>query len=53
MSTPLPELFVENMRQTLGDEAESLFAALDTPASVTIRHNPNKMRARFEGEAVG
>lgn len=50
---PLPEAFVESMRRSLGDEAESLFAALDTPASVTIRHNPAKRAASFEGQSVG
>jgi len=51
--TPLPEAFVESMRRSLGNEAEELFAALDTPASVTIRHNPAKRVAQFDGESVG
>ncbi len=50
---PLPEAFIESMRRSLGDEADSLFAALDTPASVTIRHNPAKRAATFEGQSVG
>jgi hypothetical protein len=34
MSTPLPEAFVKTMRESLGEEAESLFAALDTEPAV-------------------
>ena len=41
------------MREMLGDEAERLFSALDTPAEVSIRVNPAKPAEVFEGEAIG
>ena len=41
------------MREMLGDEAERLFSALDTPAEVSIRVNPAKSAEVFEGEAIG
>lgn len=54
MTTPLPQLFIEDMRRTLGnDEAERLIAALDTSAEVSIRINPYKPAATYDGEAVG
>jgi 16S rRNA C967 or C1407 C5-methylase (RsmB/RsmF family) len=40
MRTPLPERFVETMREALGADAEKLFAALDTEPAVSIRLNP-------------
>ena len=53
MRTPLPERFVETMRQTLGEDAEKLFAALDTEPAVSVRLNPAKPAECFDGEAVG
>lgn len=53
MARPLPEEFVRSMREMLGDEAERLFLALDTPAEVSIRVNPAKPAEVFEGEAIG
>lgn len=53
MSTPLPEAFVKTMRESLGEEAESLFAALDTEPAVSLRLNPAKPAETFDGEEVG
>lgn len=53
MRTPLPERFVETMREALGADAEKLFAALDTEPAVSIRLNPAKSAECFDGEAVG
>ena len=53
MSHPLPESFVASMREMLGDEAEKLFAALDTEPVVSIRLNPYKEAQVFDGEAIG
>ncbi|MBR4871060.1 MAG: rRNA cytosine-C5-methylase [Alistipes sp.] len=53
MARPLPEEFVRSMREMLGDDAERLFSALDTPAEVSIRVNPAKPAEVFEGEAIG
>ena len=53
MRTPLPERFVETMRETLGADAEKLFTALDTEPAVSIRLNPAKPAECFDGEAVG
>ena len=53
MRTPLPERFVETMRQTLGEDAEKLFAALDIEPAVSVRLNPAKPAECFDGEAVG
>ena len=53
MARPLPQEFVRSMREMLGDEAERLFSALDTPAEVSIRVNPAKPAEVFEGEAIG
>ena len=53
MSIALPEKFVETMRQALGEEADSLFAALDTEPVVSIRLNPYKPAELFDGEAIG
>ena len=53
MRTPLPERFVETMREALGADAEKLFAALDTEPAVSIRLNPAMPAECFDGEAVG
>ncbi|MBQ2143438.1 MAG: RsmB/NOP family class I SAM-dependent RNA methyltransferase, partial [Alistipes sp.] len=53
MRTPLPERFVETMREALGADAEKLFATLDTEPAVSIRLNPAKPAECFDGEAVG
>ncbi len=53
MSTPLPEAFIKTMRENLGEEAESLFAALDTEPAVSLRLNPAKPAETFDGEEVG
>ena len=41
------------MRQQLGDDAESLFMALDTEPAVSIRLNPAKPAPTYDGEGVG
>lgn len=41
------------MRQQLGDDAESLFVALDAEPAVSIRLNPAKPATTYEGEGVG
>jgi 16S rRNA C967 or C1407 C5-methylase (RsmB/RsmF family)/NOL1/NOP2/fmu family ribosome biogenesis protein len=49
----LPELFVSNTENMLGaDEAQKLFAALDTPPPVSIRYNPYKLGEPPVGERV-
>lgn len=53
MAIPLPEEFVNSMREMLGGEAEKLFSALDTPAEVSIRVNAAKPADVFEGEKIG
>ena len=53
MDIRLPERFVETMRQVLGEEAELLFAALDSEPVVSIRLNPYKPAEVFAGEAIG
>lgn len=53
MNVALPEEFKESMRSVLGDEAEELFAALDTMPAVSVRLNPAKPVAAFDGETVG
>lgn len=54
MRIPLPEYFVDTMRRELGvSEAERLFAALDTEPVTSIRLNPLKPVATFDGETVG
>jgi NOL1/NOP2/sun family putative RNA methylase len=53
MATPLPERFVEIMRDTLGGDADNLFAALDTEPAVSLRLNPAKPTACYDGEPVG
>ena len=53
MNTPLPERFIEIMRDAIGEDAEKLFAALDTEPAVSLRLNPAKPAECFEGEAVG
>lgn len=40
------------MRQQLGDDAESLFVALDTEPAVSIRLNPAKPAPTYDGEGV-
>jgi len=39
----LPEAFLKQTQNLLGDEAEDLYAALENPASVSIRMNPTKL----------
>ena len=53
MNVALPEEFKESMRSVLGAEAEELFAALDTMPAVSVRLNPAKPVAAFDGETVG
>ena len=53
MNVALPEEFKESMRRVLGAEAEELFAALDTMPAVSVRLNPAKPVAAFDGETVG
>lgn len=53
MNIPLPEEFKLSMRATLGEEAEALFAALDREPLTSIRHNPAKRVATFDGEVIG
>ncbi|MBO5882065.1 MAG: rRNA cytosine-C5-methylase [Alistipes sp.] len=53
MNTPLPKEFVATMREALGEDAERLFAALDTEPAVSLRLNPAKPAETFEGEPVG
>lgn len=51
---PLPEVFKATMCRELGDdEAQKLFAALDTDPDVSIRLNPMKPAETFDGDAVG
>lgn len=53
MRKPLPIAFVEQMRHDLGEtEAERLCLALDGEAQVSIRLNPYKEAATYEGETV-
>ena len=56
MNTPLPIAFTERMRKQLGaEEAERLFAALDTVSPVAVRLNPAKCGEEgvcSEGEAI-
>ena len=56
MNTPLPIAFTERMRKQLGaEEAEHLFAALDTTSPVAVRLNPAKCGEEgvwSEGEAI-
>ena len=53
MNTPLPAEFVATMRGALGEDAEKLFAALDTEPAVSLRLNPAKPAECFDGEVVG
>jgi 16S rRNA C967 or C1407 C5-methylase (RsmB/RsmF family) len=53
MRTPLPERFVEIMREAMGEDAKKLFASLDTDPAVSVRLNPAKPAESFDGEAVG
>lgn len=53
MNTPLPEAFVATMRDTLGADAEALFAALDSEPQTSIRLNPKKLVIPYEGVSVG
>ena len=53
MNVALPEEFKESMRRVLGAEAEELFVALDTEPAVSVRLNPAKPVASFDGEVVG
>lgn len=53
MRQPLPIEFVEAMRRDLGEvEAERLCAAIDGEAQTSIRLNPYKQAATYDGEAV-
>ena len=53
MATPLPEAFIRIMRESMGEEAEALFAGLDTEPSTSVRLNPMKGGAHFCGNGVG
>ena len=53
MTISLPEAFISTMRETLGDEADKLFAALDSEAVTSIRLNPAKPAEVWLGEPVG
>ena len=53
MSQQLPVEFVASMREMLGEDAERLFAALDTEPATSIRLNPNKPARVFDGEKIG
>ena len=53
MSQPLPIEFVASMREMLGEDAEKLFAALDTEPATSIRLNPMKPAKVFDGEKIG
>lgn len=50
----LPEMFVARMRREMGaDEAERLFAALESEPSVAVRLNPRKaMTEKWGGNPV-
>ena len=48
----LPDSFLEQTRQLLGEEAEALFAALDDSSPVSIRLNPFKPAATVSGTKV-
>lgn len=49
---PLPSYFVETIRQSLGEEAERLFAALDSDSPVSVRLNPDKWHGGEWGDKV-
>lgn len=49
----IPEAFAVSMREKLGAEAEELLAALDTEPATSIRVNPAKPAAVFDGDPVG
>ena len=57
MNTPLPVAFTERMRKQLGaEEAENLFAALNSVSPVAVRLNPAKCGEEgvwSDGEAIG
>lgn len=48
----LPDAFLEKTRTLLGEEAETLFAALDEPSPVSIRLNPCKPTASVSDAKV-
>ena len=49
----LPDAFIKQTQELLGDEAETLFVALEKPAPVSIRLNADKVcEARQEGISV-
>jgi 16S rRNA (cytosine1407-C5)-methyltransferase len=48
----LSDAFIEQTRLALGEEAESLFTALDTDAPVSVRRNPLKKPEQTENESV-
>lgn len=43
----LPQDFISMMRPLLGSDAEAFFSALDTPAPISVRRNPNKLGIGF------
>jgi NOL1/NOP2/sun family putative RNA methylase len=49
MSLPLPSPFVERMRQQLGADWDAFVAALNAGAPTSLRLNPAKPGAAFEG----
>lgn len=54
MRIPLPDDFVQSMRQDMGqEEAERLFASLDTEPAVSVRYNPAKPSPMMGDEQVG
>jgi 16S rRNA (cytosine1407-C5)-methyltransferase len=48
----LPDAFIEQTQSVLGDEAELLFAAIDTETPVSIRWNPFKKTDRINASLV-
>ena len=48
---PLPQAFVERMKESLAEEADTFFASYDTPRAYGLRRNPLKMeREQFEAQ---
>ena len=48
--SPLPERFLQQMREMLGDEYPAFLRAMDEPPALALRLNPRRARA---GEAAG
>lgn len=47
----LPQAFVERMKESLGEEADTFLASYDTPRAYGLRRNPLKMeREQFEAQ---